>query len=156
MKIYDKILLGIYSHFPRLDDDITFETGELAWIVHYGLNGWQQDKERQKIEYTLEKEPNDKFSLYESLKDRSKVAKELSFLQANDYIEFQRPSGFGNHFRVKLLPKGIIRAEKLSSKLGEIELWYSENKDGIFGLVWTIIISIITAWITTKIATKSG
>lgn len=30
MKIYDKILLGIYSHFPRLDDDIIFETGELA------------------------------------------------------------------------------------------------------------------------------
>lgn len=156
MKTSDKILLGIYNHWPRLDDSISLETGELAWILQHGLKDWRQKNGWKKIEYPTVKEPNDKSFMDKPLIDRSLIAKELSILQANDYLEFKRPTGFDLIFKVQLLPNGIIRAEKLSSRMGKVELWYSENKNGIFGLAVTVIISIITAWITSKIVTKSG
>lgn len=156
MKTSDKILLGIFGHLPQLDEDIRFETSELAWIIYHGLDDWQMDNGWKKIEYSAEKGPNDKSYLDKLLRDKSKVAKELSILQANEFIEFNRSSGFDMHFNVKMLPKGLIRAENLTTRIGRIDLWYSENKNGIFGIVATIIVSIITAWITSKIVTKGG
>jgi hypothetical protein len=155
MKTSDKILLGIYNHWPRLDDSISFKTGELAWIVHHGLVDWRQKNGWKEVEYPADKGSNDSY-MDKPLKDRNRVATELSILQANDCIQFERPSGFDMNFRVQLLSKAFLRAEKLSSWIGRVDLWYSEKKNGILGLVVTIIVSIITAWITSMIVSKSG
>ena len=151
MKTSDKILLGIYNHCPRLDDSISLKTGELAWVVHHGLDDWRQKNGWKEVEYPADKGSNNSY-MDKPLTDRSRVAKELSILQANDCIKFERPSGFDMMFKVQLLPNGLIRAEKLSSRTGRADLWYSENRNGIIGLAVTIIVSIITAWITSMIA----
>lgn len=155
MKTSDMILLGIYNHWPRLDDSISLKTGELAWVVHHGLTEWRQKNGWKEVEYPSDKRSNDSY-MDEPLTDRSRVAKELCILQANDCIEFEQPSGLDMMFEVQLLPNGLIRAEKLSSRTGKADLWYRENRNGIIGLAVTIIVSIITAWITSRIAVRSG
>lgn len=154
MKKSDKILLGIYQHWPRLDDDISFEVGELAWVIHHGIDGWRIENGRKKVEYSATKGPGENSYLDKPLRDRGLVAKELTILQASDCLEFTRPSGVDMRFKIKLLPNGLLRAESLSSLRGRVELWYSENKNGIFGLGVTIAVSAITAWITSHYVHK--
>lgn len=156
MKESDKILLGIYQHWPRLDDDITFEAGELAWVIYNGLEGWRIENGWKKMEYPAVKGTGEKSYLDKPLSDRAMVAKELAILQANNCIEFTRPSGFDMRFKIKLHPEGLLRAESLSSMSGRVELWYSEHKDGIFGLGVTITVSAITAWITSMLTGSNG
>ncbi|MCE5210338.1 MAG: hypothetical protein LLG40_02155 [Deltaproteobacteria bacterium] len=155
MKTSDKILLGIYNHWPRLDDSISFKAGELAWVAHHRLGDWRQKNGWKEVIYPADKGSNDSY-MDKPLTDISRVSKELSILQANDCIKFVQPSGFDTMFKVQLLPNGLIRAEKLSSWRGRADLWYSENRNGIIGLAVTIIVSIITAWITSIIAAKRG
>ncbi len=59
MKTSDKILLGIYNHWPRLNDSILFETSELIWLMHHGPSDWRQDNGWKKIKYSADKGPND-------------------------------------------------------------------------------------------------
>ncbi len=156
MKESDKILLGIYQHWPRLDDDISFEAGELAWVIYHGHVGWRIENGWKKMEYSATKGAEEKSYLEKPLSDRAMVAKELAILQANSCIEFTRPSGFDMRFKIKLQPEGLLRAERLSSISGKVELWYSEHKDGIFGLAVTIVVSSITAWITSMFTSNNG
>ena len=57
MKTSDMILLGIYDHWPRLDDSISFETGKLAWVVHHGLSDWRQKNGCKEVEYPAQVSP---------------------------------------------------------------------------------------------------
>ena len=152
MKTSDKILLGIFNHWPRLDEPIKIESSELAWLLYNGLTNWRVESGWQKIRYSLD--DTSFFDLQSN--DKSKVTKELSILKANECIYFDRPTGFDGFFQITLRPKGLIRAERLSSRLGKIELWYRENKNGILGLVVTVVVAIITAYITSKIVTKGN
>lgn len=156
MKTCDKILLGIVNHWPRINETISFETAELAWIIYHDLDGWRIENGWKKIEYSAEKGPNENSYLDKPFRDRAKVAKELSILQANEFLEFDRYPAFDMHFDVRILPKGFLRAENLSTCKGIIELWYSENKNGILGIAMTILLSIITSWITSRIILKGG
>ena len=92
--------------------------------------------------------------LSNSLKDRNRVTKELSLLEANDCVSVEYPKGYNFTFKIHLLPKGLIRGDMLSSLKGRGDLWYNENKNGILGLAITIIVSIITAWITSMIVAE--
>lgn len=156
MKKSDQILLGIYQHWPRLDADISFEAAELAWIIYHGVDGWRIENRWKKIEYSAVKSPEETTYLDKPLRDRGLVAKELTILQANDCLEFTRPSGFDMRFKIKLQPNGLLRAESLSSTSGRVELWYSEHKNGILGLIVTIAVAAITAWITSIFTSNHG
>ncbi|WP_041725871.1 hypothetical protein [Desulfurispirillum indicum] len=156
MKTSDKILLGIYQHSPRLNEDITFNSGELAWVIHHGIDGWRIENGWKKIDYPVTKTQGENSYLNQQLHDRALVDKELTILQACGCLEFSRPSGFSMHFKVQLQPVGLLRAERLSSMRGRIELWYSEHKDGIFGLVVTIAVAALTAWLTAKFTGSNG
>lgn len=110
----------------------------------------------EKIEYPAVKGPEETTYLDKALRDISLVAKELTILEAKDCLEFTRPSGFDMCFKIKLQPNGLLRAESLSSMPGRVELWYSEHKNGILGLVVTIAVAAITAWITSIFTSNHG
>ena len=156
MKTSDQILLGIYQHWPRLNEHITFESGQLAWVIHNGISGWRIENGWKKIEYPATAASGEESYLDLILRDRALVAKELTILQARGCLEFSRPSGFDMHFKLQLQPNGLLRAESLSSIRGRIELWYSEHKNGIFGLIVTIAVAALTAWLTAKFTGSNG
>ncbi len=155
MKTSDKILLGIYTRWKRLDEHIYLEAAELAWVAQNGIKGWEKDDGWEVIRY-----PSDTGSaithLEKPYEDLNSVAVEMSLLQATDCIEFVRPSCLKTMFRVTLLPCGFQRAVKLSSRKGRADLWYCDNRNGLFGLAITIIVSFVTALFTSMLAAKSG
>jgi len=42
---------------------------------------------------------------------------------------------------------GADRAIRLHTRRGRMDLWYREHKDGILGMVTTVVVSIVTALI---------
>lgn len=153
MKASDKILLGIYNHRPILRDDVPYTIGELCWVVENGPNGWKTKTAFKTIGYPPNMGDLDS-AIERHANDKNRVINELSILDAKNCIQFTAPTGIDNHFRILLTPNGLLRAEKLSTRIGKIDLWYSENKHGILGLIVTILISITTAVITTIIVGK--
>lgn len=56
-----------------------------------------------------------------------------------------------NTYRVTVTEEGAYRARKLDNRLGQMDLFFRDNKDGIFGLLIVIAVSVITSLITTLI-----
>lgn len=155
MQASDNILLGLYRLRPVLNDDLPLETGELAWLLEHGADGWIEKNGRRKIEYSVDKGANESY-LERPLKDKASLIRELSSLSAKSCVSFEPPKGLDLTFRLKLLPEGLLRAEKLNSCYGQIELWYSDHKGGVIGVLLTIAISAVTSIITTLLTGKSG
>lgn len=155
MKPSDKILLGIYTRWPKLNEHICLPANELAWIAKHGIRGWEKNGKYQAIDCAPSTGTDDAYS-YMSLEGRDSVAKELSFLQATDCIELVHPKGFDRTFKVTLLRCGMQRAVKLSSRKGRADLWIRDNRNGLLGLVVTILVSIVIAWITSNFAEQSA
>jgi hypothetical protein len=148
MQPSDKILLGLYRLRPVLNDDLALETGHLAWLINKGADGWIGESGPLKLEYPANK-GSDISYLERPLKDKSRVSRELSFLTAKNCVSFTAPKGFDHTFRIALLPEGFLRGEKLNSCLGRADLLYSDHKDGIIGVLLTIVVSALTSVITT-------
>jgi hypothetical protein len=147
----DKILFGLYRFKPTLTEELPLEVGELAWLLDYWVSEWKVENGFNKHEYPVGKGANSSY-LERPLKDKARVTKVLSVLSAKSYISFVAPVGFDFTFKIKLLPSGLLRAEKLDSVPGKLGLWYSDHKDGIIGLLITVLVSVITALITTMLS----
>lgn len=148
MQPSDKILLGLYRLRPVLNDDLALETGHFAWLIEHGADGWIGENGPKKLEYSAEKGTHTSY-LERPLKDKSRVSRELSLLSARRCVSFTAPKGFDHTFRIELLPEGLLRGEKLDSCLGKADLLYSDHKDGIIGVLLTIVVSAFTSVLTT-------
>jgi|GEM_PF-5645339 len=152
MQATDKILLGLYRFRPILDDDLPLDTGQLAWLLDKGAKNWNSSEGIKKYEYPATKEKNEDSYLDRPLRDKARIIKVLSILAAKKQVSFVSPTGFDSLFRIKLLPEGLLRGEKLNSIFGKTELLYSDNKNGIMGLLLTAIISAVVSLLTTYLS----
>jgi hypothetical protein len=153
IKKTDKVLLGLYLFNPDLETAIKFETGELVWLIDNSPEIWK-DKSTgyfNKIKYDPSKDNSGEDLLKQEQRDKYRVAKFLTKLKAMNYLTFDKPPGFLQDFRVTLLPDGILRADKLKSFLGRIDILYVDHKDGIFILVLMSLTSMIVSFITTML-----
>jgi hypothetical protein len=149
MQAIDRILLGLYRFRPVLDDDLPLDTGQLAWLLDNGVKNWISSDGIKRYEYPAMEEKNETSYLDRPLRDKARVIKALSILTAKKQVSFVSPTGFNSTFRIKLLSDGLLRAEKLDSYFGKLELLYTDNKNGIIGLLLTAIISAIVSLLTT-------
>jgi hypothetical protein len=148
----DKILLGLYRFQPILTEELPLEVGELAWLLDYRwVKEWKVENGFNKYKYPASKGANSSH-LERPLKDKARITKVLSVLSAKCHISFIAPVGFDHTFKIQILPSGLLRAEKLDSFRGKIGLWYTDNKNGIIGLIITVLVSVVTALITTMLS----
>lgn len=152
MQATDKILLGLYRFRPILDENLPLYTGQLAWLLDKGVKSWISSDGIQKYEYTATKEKNETSYLDRPLRDKARVIKVLSILAAKRQVSFVSPTGFDSLFQIKLLSDGLLRGEKLDSFFGKIELFYSDNKNGIIGLLLTALVSAVVSLLTTYLS----
>ena len=113
------------------------------WISSNGVNEYK---------YSAAAEEGEESYLSRPLRDKARVIKVLSSLSANKYVSFISPKGFDSKFQIELLPEGLLRAEKLDSSFGKLELFYSDNKNGIIGLLLTATVSAFVSLITTMLS----
>ena len=76
----------------------------------------------------------------------SKVELPLRYLQYRRLITYSKTAD--DSFNVAVTFAGADRAMRLHTRLGRIDVWYQERKDGILGLAVTITVSFVTALIT--------
>lgn len=85
-------------------------------------------------------------------KTRNRVIGPISFLQASGYIDFKNTS---SGFQVKLTAKGAEYARELDSFYGRLNLAYKARKDGIWNIAITILVAVVTAFLTSLVVAKS-
>lgn len=152
MRATDKILLGLYKFRPILDDDLPLDTGQLAWLLDKDVKKWISFDGIKKYTYPATKEENETSYHDRSLRDKARIIRVLSILAAKRQVSFIPPSGLDLLFRIKLLSDGLLRGEKLDSFFGRVGLLYSDNKDGIIGLLLTALVSAIVSLVTTYLS----
>lgn len=140
MKKNDRILLGIYLHVRATNEDTPLSADELLWLFKNDPKKW---KEGDKFQKTVEGQRLDSVGV---------VERELSLLKAKNCLDFERPKALEKNFKITILPMGICRAQQLSTILGCVDLFYRDNKSGIFGVVLTILISATTSLVVSLLS----
>jgi hypothetical protein len=139
----DRILHGLYYYRENIDQQLAVTRDQIIWLAAHSCadgSNWYADGELQKFDSSvIAKEFRDKLFA-------SKVELPLRYLQYRRLITYSRTSE--EIFNVAVTFAGADRAMRLHTRLGRIDVWYQERKDGIFGLAVTIAVSFMTALIT--------
>jgi hypothetical protein len=142
----DRILHGLYYYREHIDQQFDVTRDQILWLAAHSCSdasNWYAEGQLQKIDTSVVPiEFRDK--LY-----ASKMELPLRYLQYRRLITYSRVGEERLHVAVTFA--GADRAMRLHTRLGRIDVWYQERKDGFVGITVTIGVSIITALITMMI-----
>ena len=136
----DRILHGLYFFRERLDDEFEVSRDQVLWLTaHSFADGarWCRDGTLQNVD--CEAIPAE---LCHKLL-ASKCELPLRYLEHRRLIKLDRRHP--RILRVAITFAGADRALRLHSRLGRMDVWYQERKNGFVGLVTTVAVSAITA-----------
>jgi hypothetical protein len=139
----DRILHGLYYYRENVDEEMTVSGEQLLWLAMHPLpegEAWNKDGELQSVDSSAF--PAD----IRSKLITAKLELPLRYLQYRRLIKYSRDSD--GVLCVAVTFAGADRAIRLHTRRGRADLWYREHKDGVLGLVTTILVSIATALIT--------
>jgi hypothetical protein len=139
----DRILHGLYYYRENIDQEVAVTRDQIVWLAAHSCadgSNWYADGQLQKFDCSaIAKEFRDKLFA-------SKVELPLRYLQYRRLITYSRTAA--ESFNVSVTFAGADRAMRLHTRLGRIDVWYQEHRDGVFGLAVTITVSFMTALIT--------
>jgi sensor c-di-GMP phosphodiesterase-like protein len=127
----DRILHGLHYYRESLDEEFTVTNDQILWLAAHSYTdgaGWHHGEDLQSFDSSV---------IPPDLRKKLLISK------------FEVPLRYLHHRRlIKLTRTGADRAMRLHTRAGRMELWYQEHKNGFFGLVTTIAVSLITALAT--------
>jgi hypothetical protein len=142
----DRILHGLHYFRESIDEEFIATSEEILWLAAHsfadGAN-WQKDGELQRFDSSI---------IPEELRRKlllSKFEVPMRYLQYRRLVKYS-PGG-DDTVNVAVTFAGADRAMRLHTRLGRMELWYQEHRDGLLGIVTTIIVSLITALVAVAI-----
>ncbi len=139
----DRILHGLHYFRESLDEEFTVTSEQILWLAAHSYadgGGWHRDGELQGFDCSV---------IPEELRRKlllSKFELPLRYLHYRRLIKYT-PVG-DDAANVAVTFAGADRAMRLHTRLGRMELWYQEHRDGLLGLVITAGISFVTALAT--------
>jgi hypothetical protein len=142
----DRILHGLHYFRESLDQEFTVTSEQILWLAAHSFadgGGWHKDGDLQGFDCSVIP-----FELRKKLL-MSKFELPLRYLQYRRLIKFT-PDG-DETANVAVTFAGADRAMRLHTRLGRMELWYQEHRDGFLGMVITATVSFITALLTVAI-----
>jgi hypothetical protein len=142
----DRILHGIYYYRESIDEEMQVTGVQLLWLAMHPLRdgeNWHKDGHLQGVDTAVV--PAD----IRSKLVTAKLELPLRYLQYRRLIKYTRFNDAT--FSIAVTFAGADRAIRLHTRRGRMDLWYRENKDGMFGLVTTIAIAMLTALLTVLI-----
>ena len=145
----DRILHGLHYYRESIDLEFTVTSDQVLWLAahpySYGAN-WSKNGEPQHVDTSVVPlELRDKLIM-------SKFDLPLRYLHYRRLIKLVRIGD--DEANVAVTFAGADRAMRLHTRLGRIELWYQEHKDGVLGLVTTIAVSFITALVAVAVSER--
>ncbi|HLZ98838.1 MAG TPA: hypothetical protein VKP66_12945 [Steroidobacteraceae bacterium] len=142
----DRILHGLHYFRESLDEEFTVTSEQILWLAAHSFadgSGWHKDGELQGFDCSaIPIELRRKLLM-------SKFELPLRYLNYRRLIKLT-PAG-DETVNVAVTFAGADRAMRLHTRLGRMELWYHENRDGFLGIVMTMAVSFVTALIAVAI-----
>jgi len=145
----DRILHGLHYFRESVDEEFYVTGEQILWLAaHSYVDGgnWCKDGEPQSFDSSI---------IPADLRRKlvlSKCELPLRYLQYRRFIKYA-PAG-EDIFQVAVTFAGSDRAMRLHTRLGRIEVWYQEHKDGFLGIVTTIAVSFITALVAVALSER--
>jgi hypothetical protein len=136
----DRILHGLYYHRENIDEDVSVTGEQLLWLTMHPLRdgpAWNQEGQLQNFDTSSF--PEDVLSKLVT----AKLDLPLRYLQYRRLIKFTR--GSNATLTVAVTFAGADRAIRLHTRRGRMDLWYRDHKDGVLGIVTTVLVSFVTA-----------
>jgi hypothetical protein len=139
----DRILHGLYYYRENIDEEIAVTGDQILWLAARSCadgSGWFADGQLQSFDTSaVPIEVRDKLLA-------SKLELPLRYLEYRRLIKYTRIDE--EFMQIAVTFAGADRAMRLHTRLGRIDVWYREHKDGFFGIVITIAVSLATALVT--------
>jgi len=136
----DRILHGLHYFRESLDEEFRVTTEQVLWLAAHSYadgGGWLKDGQLQGFDCSvIPLELRRKLLM-------SKFELPLRYLHYRRLIKFT-PAG-DEAANVSVTFAGADRAMRLHTRLGRVELWYQEHRDGFLGIVITAAVAFITA-----------
>lgn len=139
----DRILHGLYYYRESIDEEVQVSGEQVLWLAMHPLRegeAWNKEDRPQSVDATAF--PAD----VQSKLVTAKLELPLRYLQYRRLIKYSGRSDATLSIAVTFA--GADRAIRLHTRRGRMDLWYREHKDGIFGVVVTVFVSLVTAVIT--------
>jgi hypothetical protein len=145
----DRILHGLYYYRESIDEDVQVSSEQLLWLAMHPLregDAWHKDGKLQSLD------PSDFPVEIRGKLITAKLELPLRYLQYRRLITYARRSDGMLYAAVTFA--GADRAIRLHTWRGRMDLWYREQRDGVVGLTFTVLISLITALLTVLVVNK--
>ncbi len=145
----DRILHGLYYYRENIDEDVQVSSEQLLWLAMHPLregDAWHKDGKLQSLD------PSDFPVEIRGKLITAKLELPLRYLQYRRLITYARRSDGMLYAAVTFA--GADRAIRLHTWRGRMDLWYREQRDGVVGLTFTVLISLITALLTVLVVNK--
>jgi hypothetical protein len=145
----DRILHGLYYYRENIDEDVQVSREQLLWLAMHPLreaDEWHRDGKLQGL---------DAAEFPEEIRSKLITAKlelPIRYLQYRRLITYTKRSDGMLYATVTFA--GADRAIRLHTRRGRMDLWYREHRDGIVGVLITIVVSIVTTLMTVLVINK--
>jgi len=136
----DRILHGLHYFRETLDEEFTVTCDQVLWLAAHSFadgGSWYKEGDLQSFDCSVVPTELRKKLLM------SKFELPLRYLHYRRLIKLSQAGE--DAANVALTFAGADRAMRLHTRLGRMEVWYQDHKDGFLGLVTTIAVSFITA-----------
>jgi hypothetical protein len=138
----DRILHGLYYYRENIDEEVEVTGEQALWLAMHPLRegeSWNTEGRLQSV---------DTSAFPDEVQCKLVTAKlelPLRYLQYRRLIKYTRRNDATLSIAVTFA--GADRAIRLHTRRGRMDLWYREHKDGIFGMVTTMVVAFVTALI---------
>jgi hypothetical protein len=139
----DRILHGLYYYRESIDEAMLVAGEQVLWLAMHPLReggDWNKEGELQSVDTSAF--PSDVRSKLVT----AKLELPLRYLEYRRLIKYTRRNDA--MLSVAVTFAGADRAIRLHTRRGRMDLWYREHKDGILGMIATIVVAFVTALIT--------
>ena len=142
----DRILHGLHYYRESIDEEFPVTSDQILWLAAHSYadgGGWLKDGELQSVDSSV---------IPEELRRKlllSKFEVPLRYLQYRRLIKLTVAGA--DTVDVAVTFAGADRAMRLHTRMGRIEVWFQEHKDGFLGIVITIAIALITSVATISV-----
>ncbi len=136
----DRILHGLYYYRESMDEEVPVTGEEVLWLAMHPLReggSWNTEGRLQSV---------DTSAFPDEIRSKLVTAQlelPLRYLQYRRLVKYTRRNDATLSIAVTFA--GADRAIRLHTRRGRMDLWYREHKDGILGMVTTIVVSFVTA-----------
>lgn len=139
-----RILHGLYYARERINESLLYSSGEILWLAKTRIPKTKDCHDESGNHKNAD--PGLDQKLASGLNAPSVDAERpLQLLHERGYVVY---GAFSHHLEIQVTAKGAEKAMQLDSPIGYIDHQYRDHKDGMLGLLITIIVSAIVAWIT--------